>query len=224
MAGKDESPGIEVVQYNFKEIYGADDLGNPVFNLITDTQKERAREIIELYSHYMGVKFVETQEDGLTIATGDTRFAAPEVIVLDSLQAWDDKFGEALLNTDPFGETLDPNRLSWFEEAMARIGQVLGLAVTPDAPPYNVMGQNAEWEFLPANTTMQLLNAGIPPAQFIRTEHVYPGDHDLLQGQYLHRPESTDIDVYRCRWPSRGSSPRRSSPSDWPIRVCWIPC
>ena len=132
--------------------------------MITETQKQRGREICELYGHYLGVKFVETAEDGVTIATGDTRFGVsdvPDVIVLDSFQPWDDKFGEALLHTDPFGETLDPDRLSWFEEAMRQIGQVLlGMVATPDVPPYNVMGQNPEWEFLPANTTMQLLNCG----------------------------------------------------------------
>ena len=124
-----------------------DDLGNPVFNLIAETQKQRAQEMSELYGHYLGVKFVETTEDGVTIATGDTRLDdpdVPDVIVLDSFQPWDDNFGEALLHTDPFGETLDPDRLSWFEEAMRQIGQVLlGMVATPDAPPYNVMGQES---------------------------------------------------------------------------------
>ncbi len=204
LAAKDESPGIEVIQYNFKEQIGADDLGNPVFNLITETQKLRAREVFELYSYYLGVAFVETAEDGITIATGDTRYAADDVLVMDGLQPWNDRFGEALLASDPFGETLDTARLSWFEEAMRQVGTALGMVPTPDAPPFNLMGQNPQLQYLVPHTVLQVQNAGIGEANFVRNEHVYPGDFDLVQGKHLHRPESTDLDVYQIVLPKPG--------------------
>ena len=62
--------GISTLAYNFKEAYGFDPNGNVLFNLITESQKDRAREVFELYSYYLGVQFVETKRDGLTIVTG----------------------------------------------------------------------------------------------------------------------------------------------------------
>ena len=44
----------------------------PAFNLITETQKRRAREIFQILSDLAGVEFVETERDGVIIASGDT--------------------------------------------------------------------------------------------------------------------------------------------------------
>ena len=53
--------------------------GNPVFNQITEEQKERTREIFDLYSNHLGVRFVETADQGITVVTGDVRVLAPEL-------------------------------------------------------------------------------------------------------------------------------------------------
>ena len=42
---------IPVVEYNFQVNYGNDVQGNPVFNQITENQKQRTREIFDLYSN-----------------------------------------------------------------------------------------------------------------------------------------------------------------------------
>ena len=70
---------IPVVEYNFQFNYGDDVQGNPVFNQITEEQKERTREIFDLYSNHLGVRFVETVDQGITVVTGDVRVLAPEL-------------------------------------------------------------------------------------------------------------------------------------------------
>ncbi len=47
--------------------------GLPQFNLITEAQKDRVREVFEYYGYYLGVQFVETAAEGFTIAVGDPR-------------------------------------------------------------------------------------------------------------------------------------------------------
>ena len=46
----DPATGISVIEYNFRPDYGSDPQGNPLQNVITEAQKQRAREIFELYS------------------------------------------------------------------------------------------------------------------------------------------------------------------------------
>ena len=38
---------------------------------ITDTQRTRAREAFRLWGHYLGVQFLESASEGMTIATGN---------------------------------------------------------------------------------------------------------------------------------------------------------
>ena len=64
----------QTVFYNFRQVIGqnVDEFGVPFpfINLITEIQKERAREIFDLYSRYSGIQFVETAEIGIIVATG----------------------------------------------------------------------------------------------------------------------------------------------------------
>src|SRR5262249_19210333 len=70
----DTTPGISVIQYNFRADYGFDPTsGNTFLNVITENEKQRAREALEEISHVAGVQFVETANAGFTIATGDLR-------------------------------------------------------------------------------------------------------------------------------------------------------
>jgi Calx-beta domain len=69
------------VYYNFESTYGADAQGNALINLINEQEKARARETFEVYGFYLGVQFVETQDQGITVVTGDLRAVDPALAV-----------------------------------------------------------------------------------------------------------------------------------------------
>ena len=172
----DSQSGVTTISYNFQDVYGVDPFGNVLQNLITDAQKQRAREIFSFYSFYAGVRFVETDNLGFTIVTGDPRALDPTVptgpggvigiagggvAIMDAAEDW----GISELGGQ------------WFQTAMHEIGHLLGLGHDDELPPLTIM-------------------SGI--AQFgLNAEPVFPGDHDITHIQHVFRPESKDIDVYR---------------------------
>lgn len=189
-AAADAVSGISTLYYNFRADYGSAPNGSQLPNLISAEQKQRAREIFEIYGRELGVQFVETATQGFTIATGDMRTIDPAVltgaggvtgiagvsrlnnqpmVVLDQAEDW----------YDGFGQSDDPLRVSWFEKAIQEVGQLLGLGHTFDLPPGTVMGSEGDL----------LFDNGVEP--------VYPGDHDVAHGRHLHRVEGKDIDLYR---------------------------
>ena len=193
LSSADPVNGIQTLYYNFRKDYGADPAGNVLQNLITDEQKHRAREILDLYAQYLGVQFVETATQGFTVATGDLRTVDPTVptgtggvygiagdslrnqqpmVVLDNAENWYNAYGRS-----------DDARPSWFEVAFNQIGQILGLGSAADLPAGTVM----------SSQTMATT-----------AEAVYPGDQDIVHGQYLYRPEGSDIDLYRFELTSDG--------------------
>jgi hypothetical protein len=177
--GADSTAGITTILYNFKQNYGNDAAGNPLSNLITQTQRQRVREAVELWGAQIGVQFLETADQGLTFATGDMNALNPNdpsvltvanqyrvrvdpafangIVIMSSQQQWSDLFGG-----------------NWFRGAMTGLGFMLGLGRVPD---------------LPASNLMSLQSAGI--------ESVFPGNADILHGQFVHRPDSNDIDLLR---------------------------
>lgn len=176
----DASDSITTKYYNFKSFYGFDANGNRLANVITENQKQRAREVLELYGRYLGVQFVETADQGLTIATGDPRavrtfvptgpgeplgMSGGGVVVIDNAEQWNDEFGG-----------------SWFREAMRQIGRWLGLGNAFDLPN-SVMGN-------PAGPDLGF-SVGSP------AEPVFPGHADIVHGRVLYRPQQSDIDLYR---------------------------
>lgn len=171
---------ITTIYYNFKSHYGYDIAGNPLSNVITNTQKQRAREVFELYGRYLGVQFVETASQGITIATGDLRAVRPTVptgpgdalgiaggsiAIMDGAEQWNDEYGG-----------------NWFQEAMKQIGQVLGLGWSFNDPAGNILGSGSD-------LSIDIVNQS-------RVEPVFPGAQDLVAGKLLYRPQQKDIDLY----------------------------
>ncbi len=69
----DTTIGVDTYFYNFATIYGFDSTSGNLQNAITEAQKQRTREALSLYSKYLGVQFIETEDRGLQIVTGDLR-------------------------------------------------------------------------------------------------------------------------------------------------------
>ncbi len=193
----DLNPGATTILYNFQDVYGVDPDGNPLHNLITENQKRLARQILDIYSYYGGVQFVETGNLGFSIATGDLRAANPAaqtgpggavgistagnfidgIAIMDATEKWTDEYS---------AETGSGAGISWFSTAMREIGHILGLGDTYDLPPNTIMGQD---------------ETGGPILQGTQTvgdpEPTFPGTHDITHLQHVHRPESNDLDLYR---------------------------
>jgi len=178
----DQHPGIVTRAYNFDPLYGTDPRnGQQLFNLITEVQKQRAREVLEIWGHYLGVQFFESlEDDGVTIATGvPGAVTNGPTAILDANVAWNDAFG---LSDDP----LQPR--SWFAEMLQAVGVQLGLNSLATAT-------------LPQLQFMEAIS-GVTLNDF--NEPVFPGDHDLVHGRHLHRNEGKDIDLYRFALQERG--------------------
>ncbi|MFO0869977.1 MAG: Ig-like domain-containing protein [Pirellulales bacterium] len=167
--GVDTQDGVQTIKYNFRSAYGSDPLGNTLSNVITENQKQRVREALELWARYLGVQFYETANEGLTMATGDLRALNTNALdvrrVTNGVVRVDPNYANSLLvldtNTtwnDTFGDT-------YFQSAMQGVGYMLGLGSSPELPAAN--------------------------------ELVFPNDNDVIHGQLVHRPDSNDIDVYK---------------------------
>ncbi|MFO0869761.1 MAG: GEVED domain-containing protein [Pirellulales bacterium] len=197
----DSTAGITTLRYNFRSLYGYDPSGNALSNLITENQKQRAREIFQILSQVSGIQFVETADQGVAIVTGDMRAVDPfiptgvgypysisgatavgQAVVLEAIESWDDSYGG-----------------TWFQRAMHEIGSVLGLGDTYDLPPGTIMGQDG---LPPVNTPLSNVNSSQDfntqnLAFDNTTEPVFPGPADVVHLQRQYRPESKDIDLYQ---------------------------
>lgn len=180
----DTTSGPSVIRYNFKSVLGFQNPTSPYLNEITDKEKQRTREIFEIFSRVAGVQFIETADEGITVATGDLRVGRGDIltgaggvkgeyfrladgtplVIMDKGETdWDDSYGG-----------------NWFKEAMKEIGRALGLEYTYDMPEGTIMGFNPNG--LTTNSPV---------------EQVFPGDQDIVNLQRLYRPDSIDIDLYK---------------------------
>ncbi len=201
----DTNDGIDVFFYNFANLYGSDAAGNDLENAITPAQKQRAREILDLYSRQLGVQFIESEDRGLQIVTGDMRAlvqgattgpGAPfqeyrvndldpsqGVLILDAAEPWYDGYG------------LSPDaRPSWFVEAIRGIGNLLGLGPTFEQVPGVASGSDPS-----LYTAAQF---GITGNFSIEPDFL--SSSDIVPLQALHRPEIRDADLYSFNVTERG--------------------
>ncbi|TWU41719.1 tandem-95 repeat protein [Novipirellula artificiosorum] len=187
----DTNDGVNVFYYNFATLYGTDASNLKLENAITPAQQQRTREILDLYAEHLGVQFIETEDRGLQIVTGDLRALVETastgtgvpyldyrvndddpskgVLILDASESWFDGYG------------LSPDaRPSWFVEALRGVGSLLGIGNTFDQPGGVASGSNPGFV---------LPNVNLEP-DFLSTS-------DIIAGQTLHRPEIRDADLYK---------------------------
>ncbi len=186
--GADNVTGVTTISYNFQRIYGSDSSGQ-LTNSITENQRQRIREAISLWANYLGVQFVETANRGITFATGAlsavTGAGARTEGALNFGVRIDPTFNNSLLVMQASRNWKDKYGEDYFRHAMAAIGELLGLTHAGDLPPSVLMSLNAP--FLDGDTTTTARNS----------EPIFPSPQDIVHGQFVHRPDSNDVDLYK---------------------------
>ncbi len=179
-------PAVEIPTrfYNFRSDYGTDPQGQPLANQITETQKQRTREIFEIFSRYLGIQFVESADPEtdpaltMTIVTGDLRaFDTTIPTTPAGLAGQTDRNNDGTVDTNvAIMDSTENWGLSeyggfWFRTAMQQIGELLGLHHSFDLP--SIMGGG------------------------LNGEAIFPGDYDLVEARQLYPNAGSDIDIYK---------------------------
>ncbi|MGI9471458.1 MAG: GEVED domain-containing protein [Rubripirellula sp.] len=205
--GADVVDGISVIQYNFAPSWLGDDPNQTgiledrtYFNVISEQQKERVREVMQLYSEYLGVSFVEVEGDPtssafISVAVGDLYGGDESATSGDGGLAvvTRDRNGDGIddlgvMDLQDFDESVDDQfGGEFFRGAMFVVGQLLGYGYADDLP--QPVTQSSDFIFTPGGDN----------------EPAFPSVADIVHGQYLYRPDSTDIDLYRFSLETRGT-------------------
>ena len=204
----DTIDGITTIEYDFVASWLGDDPNRPgitpdtnYFNIISEQQKQRVREVLSLYSEYLGVTFVEVADrdpadiGGFSIAVGDLyggdeREASAEggLAVVTRDRDGDGVDDLVVMDFQDFDESVDDQfGGEFFRGAMFGVGQLLGYGYADDLP--QPVTQSTDFIFTPGTDN----------------EPAFPSYADILHGQYLYRPDSTDIDMYSFQIDQTGS-------------------
>ncbi|MBM3969998.1 MAG: hypothetical protein FJ302_09060, partial [Planctomycetes bacterium] len=171
------APGaLGIVRFNFPLTYGVDSQGNTLFNQITEDQKQRAREIYEIYGRLYGFEVAEG--GGTGIVTGDIRVVDPSMP--PDAAAGIAGGGLAVMNAR-LNFTATDNQFggSWMGIALHEIGHIIGL------------GHSYELRSVQGNGT-----AG---------EDQYPGHNDIVHGRRIRPNNGSDIDLYQFNVATTGN-------------------
>ena len=188
--GPDLTDGVTEIPYNFQGIF--EQVGSlSHLNQITVVQKERIREALNLWASKIGVQFRETADQGITFAFGDYSvlgdvgpIRANTVGRLNARMRIDPSFAASAMVFDRSAEFGTDYGEDLTRKAVGGIGLLLGLEQSSDLSPATIMSFNGG--FLNSNINVLTDN-----------EPVFPGNVDVLHGQYVHRTDSVDIDLYR---------------------------
>ncbi len=200
--GADDTAGVTTIYYNFRSEYSQDSAGTTLINAINADQQQRAREILRLWSQYIGVQFVETSDLGLTIATGALTGLRPVAGTQIRSQAGlgfgvriDPTFDNSLIIMSATNTWGNDYAESYSRTMAAALGLVLGLQNGGDLSSSELM--RFDPAFLAGSGSLIDGNDAQLDANDEPFEPVFPGNQDILHAQYIHRPDSTDVDLYR---------------------------
>jgi hypothetical protein len=176
---------IATIYYNFQDVYAIIQ-NNPAHNLISEVQKQRVRELVSIISQYCGIQFVETADQGFTVAVGDLRAFDPEYIPGPGTPAGMAGGGLALVNSyynwgnSEFGG-------SFMQVMMHEFMHLLDVKHSYELPAFEIMGSSETIDTI-----------------YSDPEVSFPGNNDISVLQYLYRKDSLDIDMYRFQVETEG--------------------